>query len=222
MFADEDRNAATVVVDRKADGRYVLIAGHRTFAAAEEDGAESALCRIRESTTHIEPWSGWIDDVCLASAELSTEFETEAYASQRTLTHETGTLGVPAPTIPDRLPAEWNDVRISFISDHKIQIAIKGRTGPPCNYNEMGFEDRRNRLPNKAWGTLLELAKARGTLKGFREPQKVHKRIQHIRRILRDYARKEHFEIPGDPLPYVKREGYKAVFTVTVSPSFDT
>jgi len=90
------------------------------------------------------------------------------------------------------------------------------------NYAEMGFVDGRTGKANSAWVALRELARKSGTLVGFVGPEKVKKQMQEIRRILREHVEREHFEISGDPLPYVSGSGYQAAFKIDCGPSFDS
>jgi len=76
--SDESRASNAIVVEPGPDGRYVVVAGHRLLADAVASGAESVSCRILESASPIEQQYGWIRNVCLASAELCTELETES------------------------------------------------------------------------------------------------------------------------------------------------
>jgi hypothetical protein len=116
--------------------------------------------------------------------------------------------------------ATWEDIEISFLSDERVQI----RNGPnieTCNYAEFGFADGRNGRPSQAWGTLRELAEQSGVIREARQgPQawpKLEKRIQEIRKALREY-----FGISADPIPFVEGGGYHACFKIACGPSFDT
>jgi hypothetical protein len=116
--------------------------------------------------------------------------------------------------------ASWQTIKISFLSDHRVQI--HNRAGiETLNYTEFGFADARDGKPNQAWGTLRVLAQARGiipnTAKTGGEWSGVEKRIQEIRVVLR-----RHFRISSDPIPYVKGTGYQALFIIGCSPSFNT
>ncbi len=72
-----------IVIAPGTNGRYVVVAGYGAYAAAVATGLQSVMCRIRESSQSVEQESGWIDDVCLASAELCIELETEAFSEHR-------------------------------------------------------------------------------------------------------------------------------------------
>lgn len=119
----------------------------------------------------------------------------------------------------DRRPQNWKEVKISFISDERVQITVGGQT-ETRNYTELGFEDRRDGKPNKAWLTLRELADLDGTIgaaKTRQEWPKVEKRIQAIRKVLR-----RRFGISADPVPFRKGSGYRACFRISCSPSYAT
>jgi hypothetical protein len=116
--------------------------------------------------------------------------------------------------------ATWESVEISFLSDFRIQIRNGTKLETP-NYAEFGFEDRRSGKPNQAWETLRVLAERRGLIQ---EPTKAHqdwsqveKRIQEIRKILRN-----HFGISADPIPFVEGAGYQVLFKIGCSPSYHT
>jgi len=114
----------------------------------------------------------------------------------------------------------WKDLEISFLSDERVQIFRNGAPAETLNYAEMGFRDRRNDKPNRAWATLRELAQARGIIRdtgtgGHRA--KVEKRMQEIRKTLRS-----RFGISADPLPFVHGTVYQALFKIGCAPSFRT
>jgi len=123
----------------------------------------------------------------------------------------------PFPT-PDG--ARWKDVSITFISEHRVQIAVL-RVIETRSYAEMGFEDRRGGggKPDGAWERLKVLAKASGRIErpsDFKRPgwPKVEKQVQVIRARLREL-----FCIAGDPLPFRKHIGYEAQFRIKLSNS---
>jgi hypothetical protein len=114
--------------------------------------------------------------------------------------------------------SSWDTIEISFLSDERVQIR-NGSSTKTYNYGELGFVDRRNGKPNQAWVTLRALAEERGTIRvtailGQNWP-KVEKRVQEIRKTL-----KEHFRLSGDPIPFVARTGYQACFKVGCSRSY--
>jgi hypothetical protein len=114
----------------------------------------------------------------------------------------------------------WDTVEISFLSDERVEIR-SGSSTETRNYAELGFEDRRNGKPNKAWVTLRELATADGVIRdaaktGTKWPR-VEKRMQEIRSKFR-----EHFGITADPLPFIPGSGYRALFKIGCRRSYET
>lgn len=115
----------------------------------------------------------------------------------------------------------WEEIKISFLSDQRIQI-----TGPKwtqtLNYAEFGFNDHRTGKPTSAWKALLILAKNSGPITEYSlgphmKWSNFEKRMGEIRRVFR-----KHFGLPDDPLPYVKNTGYKARFRISCGQSFET
>jgi hypothetical protein len=130
------------------------------------------------------------------------------------------------PPGDQRYSVEWEDVTIEFTSDHRVQITVKDRRTYTQNYAEMGCEDGRTEKPNKAWEILQLLAESGGVLTAAPDGrwEKIEKRMQEIRKILREHFKRERFDISSDsdPLPYVKGNGYRARFVLGHRPSFDT
>jgi hypothetical protein len=132
----------------------------------------------------------------------------------------------PGQPPPPPKAESWDAVEIWFLSDERIEIR-NGSSTRTWNYGELGFEDRRSRRygssgkPTQAWIMLRLLAKSRGTIRDGStlggDWQTVEKRIQEIRKFLR-----EHFRIDVDPLPFVSGTGYQARFKVGCGPSFES
>ena len=120
----------------------------------------------------------------------------------------------------DRRAANWEDIEIIFLSDERVQIRNVSQT-ETRNYAEFGFADGRSKTPNQAWVTLRAMAQENGLIrdgsKTGRAWPKVEKRMQEIRKALRD-----HFDISADPLPFISGVGYQARFKIGCSPSFRT
>ena len=114
----------------------------------------------------------------------------------------------------------WDGIVISFLSDERVQIRC-GEKIETRNYAEFGFADRRSGKPNQAWVTMRALAKQGGLIRdavGAGRPwPKVEKRIQEIRKVLR-----EHFGLSADPIPFIAGVGYQTCFTIGCERSFDT
>jgi len=114
----------------------------------------------------------------------------------------------------------WKSIEVSFLSDERVEI-VNGSNTETRNYHELGFVDRRNGKPSRAWLVLRALAESGGSIRdgaklGAAWP-KVEKRIQEIRKVLR-----KHFGIAADPIPYVEGTGYQAGFKIGCSPSART
>ena len=117
----------------------------------------------------------------------------------------------------------WKDVTIEFTSDERVQVTVKDRTYSK-NFSEMGFEDGRTKLPNRAWAALRALAESGGVAKVADDVNRdtAEKRMQEIRKRLREHFESERIELSSesDPLPYVQGEGYRPRFTLRLRPSF--
>jgi hypothetical protein len=141
-------------------------------------------------------------------------------AEQIDATAGTANKQVNAHPSGDEEAASWGTVEIVFLSDERVQIRNGSKT-ETCNYAEMGFADGRNGNPNQAWTTLRVLAEGRGLIRDAAHArgqwEKVEKRIQEIRQVLR-----EHFHISADPIPFVEGAGYQAMFKIECGPSCDT
>jgi hypothetical protein len=114
----------------------------------------------------------------------------------------------------------WEDIEIVLLSDLRLQFKIGDDWGESLNYADMGFQDRRTEKPNLAWKTLQMLAKEGGAITSTptaREWVKLEKRIQEIRKVLKQY-----FNLSDDPLLYIDNVGYRTRFKLTVSKSFET
>jgi hypothetical protein len=127
------------------------------------------------------------------------------------------TVTTPQPQISSTLLlASWSDLEVRFVSEERVRVSV-GTTIENLNYAEMGFEDRRSHKPTLAWDVLKALAENLGTLKvSERAWSKTERRIQEIRKILRD-----RYRLKGDPLPYVDSEGYRAEFRILCNASYD-
>jgi len=116
--------------------------------------------------------------------------------------------------------ANWEEIEIDFTSEERVQIRI-GKQLETCNYGELGFEDRRSGKPNRAWLLLRVLAAQGGTIREAvrtgEDWPKVEKRIQEIRKSLRNY-----FRLLDDPLPFVEGTGYRTRFAIRVARSYES
>jgi hypothetical protein len=164
-----------------------------------------------------------------ARADELKRLERDAKAKGTVSTDSDGNGASPAQpakvlNVADRGGASWQDIEISFVSDERVQIR-NGTNTETSNYGEFGFADRRAKRgkpkPNQAWVTLRAMAEQNGIIRdgaktGAAWP-KVEKRMQEIRKVLR-----EHFRITADPIPFVAGTGYQARFKIGCSPSFLT
>ena len=138
-------------------------------------------------------------------------------------------LDTPAPADlveRPRIPMKWEDIKIEFLSDHRVQVVANAKRRPVLNYAEMGFEDRRSKASNQAWLTLRLLAERKGRLETAPDWPRIEKRIEEIRAALRKFFVDEGFDIPkdSDPIPFSKDAGggYRTTFIVGTSRSYET
>ena len=134
----------------------------------------------------------------------------------------------PTPPAPksESVSAEWTDVTITVLSDHRVQMKIGDRMLSSCTCEELedaGFWNRHAKRPTKAWDALLRLAEGNGTVAtSFEDRRRVEIRMSEIRKKLRAYLTSEGIEISdSDPLPYDKHtRTYTATFTIGVGTNF--
>jgi hypothetical protein len=157
------------------------------------------------------------------SNELVTDTDQDSHPDSDQGSH---TPSVPStdtaspPTDPEADAAEWEKVRISFLSEERVQI-WQGSETKTLNYAEFGFADGRDGKPSMAWEFLRALAEDNGTVDtirpGARTWSRVEKRVQTIRSVLR-----REFSISSDPLPFIRKVGYQARFKIHCKPSYDS
>lgn len=107
----------------------------------------------------------------------------------------------------------WENITIKFLDGHEAIIKAKDQTRH-TNYEEMGFKNSKNKLPNKQWDFLRLLAFHDGELSwemtsklGLpkREVDSFKKKKQRLAEALKAY-----FQIPEDPFyDYKKERAYK-------------
>ncbi|MGA3075669.1 MAG: hypothetical protein ABSG56_18445 [Bryobacteraceae bacterium] len=121
---------------------------------------------------------------------------------------------------PEAEPLQWEDIRISFLSEDRVRILVGART-VQHNYAELGFEDMRSRKPNQGWQLLRQLAVHRGILPNISRNSKqflaIEKSIHRLRKSLQEL-----FGIFSDPLPYDPPRGYCCCFKIECGRSFDS
>jgi hypothetical protein len=193
------------------------------FQKLDDESSRLSL-QLNETIAFIGPFS---KDVLLLAERLPLKPEWDAYRQV------VGRLNVCAiwtgrgqvrrfEPFPTPNGAFWKDVSITFISEHRVQIAVLSVT-QTRNYAEMGFEDRRGGVgkPDSAWERLKLLAETAGKIErpvDFKRPgwPKVEKQAQAIRAGLREL-----FSIPGNPLPFRKHIGYEAEFNIKLGNSIE-
>lgn len=212
---------------------------HLKYLACIAAGVTSLTCGIRNAWDEGTKTFGSaveIDCVSMASVQLCTALETEAFAArmqeqmpvsaEASRKEKVGGLKLAAwlrdemplgtareaeekrsPASSERCSGTWGDVGIAFISDERVQVTTKARTYTQ-NYSEMGFENRKTGKPNLAWVTLRALAQKGGAIRvAIRERKVVEKRMQEIRKTLRAHLERERFDIPRDSEPLPYHRG---------------
>jgi hypothetical protein len=120
--------------------------------------------------------------------------------------------------------AAWQEIEITFLSDHRVEIFCGDTDRRTYNYGDLGFQDRRSGKnqapkPTRAWVLLCELAKLNGTLPrppAGKSRAMIQKRIEEIREKLQG-----HFGTEADPIPF-NGTAYQTSFKISCGPSFDT
>ena len=109
---------------------------------------------------------------------------------------------------PIQLPLDtnWEDITIKFKDGYNVNIKVKDLK-IDADYKQMGFEDTRNRLPNKQWDLLRLLALQKGEL-AWDKPG-ANRYVKKKKQLLSDTL-KAYFQIEKDPfLPYKPQKAYK-------------
>lgn len=107
----------------------------------------------------------------------------------------------------------WPDVAIRFLSDHRVEIKVRGERHT-LDYAEAGFEDRRSQKPNTAWVMLRQIAEHQQVSRSVTKPVAVEKAIQSLRKTLQAL-----FGLQDDPfLPFRQAKSYQPKFQVSVKP----
>ena len=134
---------------------------------------------------------------------------------------QTGALTVsPAQEQPAPLPQsnakprlkanDWEDIEMSFVGDHDVEIRIGGEVRT-LNYKEIaGFENRHTGKPSLLWAMLRIFGEfPSGTMpedaRNGTEWEAIGKKIERTSKALR-----KHFGMTGDPFPYIRGTGYHA------------
>lgn len=152
-----------------------------------------------------------------AQAKVPEPSAGETSAAPPALASE-ATDSVPSESTPVQNPKSWQEIEITFLSDHRVEICL-GSNRENYNYGDLSFQDRRSGKENRAWITLREIARHNGTIPRptatGRDRAMFQKRIEEIRRKLRT-----HFGILADPIP-LNGSTYQASFKISCGASFD-
>ena len=115
----------------------------------------------------------------------------------------------------------WPDIEIVFLGDGRLQIFRRKKAGETMNYGEFGLQNKTTEGPNKAWEALRQFAIRNGTIRDTAEAgmpwHKFEKRVQELRRVLREY-----FSNDADPIVFVEKLGYRTQFKIRCSASFNS
>ena len=127
--------------------------------------------------------------------------------------------GAPAPKIHSaarrtwELPSgtSWPDITVEIIGLDAAKIIV-GDEIHAASAAEMGFENRKKKIPNQLWDLLIDMAEAGGTLRQ-RSPERTKdwtpKDFQRLRKVLKAF-----FQLDGDPIQYKRKEGYHTCFKI--------
>ncbi len=212
---------------------------HRLWLDLRENNSDQLFAASKED--------GMIVSVCVASATFCSRLERKAITAADRL--RTGEKQTESPRVQNNgkstqdvdmisasskaeaaepevqqaesslaAPKSWDEIEVAFLSDERVEIC-SGTTRQNCNYGELGFEDRRNGKPNRAWVTLREIAGQNGAMPKplpGKDRAMIQKRIEEIREKLRG-----HFKIEADPIPF-NGSMYQASFKISRRPCSDT
>jgi len=103
---------------------------------------------------------------------------------------------------------KWEGITIEFLNGHEVKITGAGiKTAVETGFKEMGFEDTRNRTPDKQWDLLNLLASKNGEI-SWDDPEadpQIKKTKQLLSKALRDY-----FAIADEPFEsYKDQKSYR-------------
>ena len=139
-----------------------------------------------------------------------------------------GPIASPAQEQPASLPQsdakprlkahDWEDIEMSFVGDHDVEIRIGGEV-QTFNYKAIaGFENRHTGKPSQLW-TMLRVFGSfpNGTMPDDARTGKnweaIRKQIERTSEALR-----KHFGMTGDPFPYIRGTGYHARLKIRIAP----
>ena len=119
-----------------------------------------------------------------------------------------------------KFPADtkWNDITVQFLNEHEVIIKAKNLTYQ-TNYEEMGFQDEKKKLPNKQWQFLKLLAFKNGEISWENNRDLSLQQINSIKKQkqLLTEALKAYFQIYDDEpfCDYKKEKAYKIKLNLT-------
>jgi hypothetical protein len=184
---------------QESESELVIMANERNGVISKVCEASVALC-------------AWLERLEHERAAKKDEQTSPAQKSEKTV------QGVGSEPI-EANATSWTEIEIAFTSDERVEICIGAAGRETRNFAELGFEDRRNGIPAKAWVMLRVLAEAGGEIpRPLPGPDRamVQKRLQEIREKLQSS-----FGIESDPIPF-NGTTYKASFKISCRRSVDT
>ncbi len=113
-------------------------------------------------------------------------------------------VALVAINLPEGL--KWEEISMKFLDGHTAQIKIRGKTHK-ITYKEMGFENRKKRLPNLQWIFLEGIANNNGQIDWSDRNAKLNVKSQ---KHLLSKKLKQYFSIKDEPFyPYTTEDGYR-------------
>lgn len=112
--------------------------------------------------------------------------------------------------ILQKLPADtkWENITIQFLDGQEVIIKAKNKTWH-TNYEEMGFQDERRKLPNRQWDFLTRLAVKGGKISWENNRDLSLKEINAIKKrkqLLAEALKKYFYQIEEEPFYSYKEE----------------
>jgi hypothetical protein len=116
-------------------------------------------------------------------------------------------------------PKTWDEVEISFFNERTVQITVGEAKPAVRDFGDLGLAHKRSGKATRAWQALHLLAQSEGVISHLeRKPTEwrfLEKRMQEIRAWLRAL-----FGLRSDPLPFIKKTGYRAEFKIKRAHSY--
>ncbi|MFA5080787.1 MAG: hypothetical protein WC472_04185 [Candidatus Paceibacterota bacterium] len=107
--------------------------------------------------------------------------------------------------IPKIDDLKWDEITIKFIDGHNVKIKVRGNLYNK-DYKDMGFDDSKNKKPDKQWALLKILSENRGSIAWG--DSDATKKIKKTKQLLSD-GLKNYFEKSDDPFrKYKKGSGF--------------